>query len=287
MTEKKERTLYISDLDGTLMGADSRLSDYSVRLLNEVISRGALVSIATARTPATVSHILEKVNMTLPAIVMTGAALWDTRIEMYSDIRFLPAETTNKVIRIHEETGVPYFLYTLRDNLIHIYHSGPMSKIEAEFAQERVGNRFKVLHTDTWKAMPQYPDNAILFYTMHPGNATRRTFDLLMELGDTNTLCYHDIFGPEVWILETFAPDATKAIAIETLRKKCGATRTVVFGDNVNDMTMMECADVGVAVENAIDLVRQRASITIGPNTSDSVARWIYEDFTGQIPPEA
>ncbi len=282
----RNKTLYVSDLDGTLLGSDSKISEYSVRLLNEVISRGALVSIATARTPATVSRILEKVDMTLPAIVMTGAALWDTHTEKYSDVRFIPADTVANVIRIHEETGVPYFLYTLQDNLIHIYHPDQMSEIEAEFADERVGNRFKVLHTGIGDSMPYRPDNAILFYTMYAGKSTRRAFDLLTERGDTNTLCYHDIFGPEVWILETFAPDATKALAIETLRRKCGATRTVVFGDNVNDLTMMERADVGVAVENAIDLVRERASVNIGPNTADSVARWIYTDYTGQTPPE-
>ena len=51
----------------------------------------------------------------------------------------------------------------------------------------------------------------------------------------------------------------------------------MVFGDNLNDIPMLRCADVAVAVENAYPEVKQIAHVVIGPNSSDSVARWILE----------
>ena len=41
---------------------------------------------------------------------------------------------------------------------------------------------------------------------------------------------------------------------------------------------MMEVADVAVAVENALPEVKEAADIVIGPNTADSVAKFISSD---------
>lgn len=56
------KTLFVSDLDGTLMQPDATLSPVTVRLLNKAIDAGRLFSVATARTPATVVPIMERVN---------------------------------------------------------------------------------------------------------------------------------------------------------------------------------------------------------------------------------
>ena len=58
-----------------------------------------------------------------------------------------------------------------------------------------------------------------------------------------------------------------------------GADRLTVFGDNLNDIPMMQVADCAIAVENALPEVKAAAHETIGPNTSDSVARYILKDF--------
>ena len=57
----KPRTLYISDLDGTLLDDTSMISDESARLLDDAIRHhGAVFTIATARTPATVMPIMRR-----------------------------------------------------------------------------------------------------------------------------------------------------------------------------------------------------------------------------------
>lgn len=56
----------------------------------------------------------------------------------------------------------------------------------------------------------------------------------------------------------------------------------MVFGDNLNDLPMMRVADTAVAVGNALPEVREEAAVTIGPNSADSVARFILEDHRQQ-----
>jgi hydroxymethylpyrimidine pyrophosphatase-like HAD family hydrolase len=59
-----------------------------------------------------------------------------------------------------------------------------------------------------------------------------------------------------------------------------GVERVVVFGDNLNDLSMFEVADLAVAVDNALPEVKAAADVVIGANTTDAVARFIAEDFS-------
>ena len=44
------RTLYVSDLDGTLLRSDERTSGYTNRTVNRLVGEGMLFSYATARS---------------------------------------------------------------------------------------------------------------------------------------------------------------------------------------------------------------------------------------------
>ncbi|MEG2841791.1 MAG: HAD hydrolase family protein [Cellulosilyticaceae bacterium] len=57
--DSNEKILYISDLDGTLLNAEEKISEYSREKLNKPIDKEINFSIATARTPATVVELLE------------------------------------------------------------------------------------------------------------------------------------------------------------------------------------------------------------------------------------
>ena len=43
-TKKMQRTLYVSDLDGTLLHSDEKISEYAARKLNELAQGGMLFS---------------------------------------------------------------------------------------------------------------------------------------------------------------------------------------------------------------------------------------------------
>lgn len=275
------KTLFVSDLDGTLMQPDATLSDTTVRLVNEAIAGGKLFSVATARTPATVVPILRNVNMSLPAIVITGAAMFDTVARHYTNVRRIKPAVAGELVRIYRDTGISSFLFTLGDDdVIQIYHlCGKMSELQERFFLERQSSPFKRFHlSDNGEdTMPPDFDDVILMYTMLPDAKAIAGYEHIKEMPGVKAQYYHDIYGPEVGILEAFADDATKANAVIALADRAGADRIVCFGDNINDLPMMHVADIAVAVENALPEVKEAADIVIGPNTSDSVARFIAD----------
>ncbi|MDE6409616.1 MAG: HAD family hydrolase [Muribaculaceae bacterium] len=278
---KQGKTLYVSDLDGTLLQPDARISDRTLSMLNEAISKGALFTIATARTPATVASIIENLDLRLPAVVMTGTALWDKNSNTYSDVKFMADKPVKELVNIYRATHYPTFLYTLRQDMIHIYHLGPLSEIERNFIEERRHNFAKTLHipANGESELPDYLGDTVLFYGMQPDAKTEEVFKLTSKVKDVRVQKYHDFYGPEIGILEAFSPLSTKAIAIREIASRLGVERIVTFGDNLNDIPMLELADVGVAMENGVDEVKAVADIVIGRNTEDAVAKFILDDM--------
>lgn len=77
------KQLFITDMDGTLLNEQSKVSTRSAKIISDLSYQGALITVATARTPATVQPLLDGVHTSIPAIVMTGATMWDRANRAY------------------------------------------------------------------------------------------------------------------------------------------------------------------------------------------------------------
>ena len=94
-------TLYVSDLDGTLLNPEAKISATTADILSRLIAdEGLLFTIATARTPATAVPMTEAIGIRLPMIVMTGAAKWVPIENRYIDTSLLPAEKVAEIVEI-------------------------------------------------------------------------------------------------------------------------------------------------------------------------------------------
>lgn len=276
------KTLYVSDLDGTLLGPDSKVSPESALLLDEAIGKGALFSVATARTPATVSKLLSEIRSEVPLVVMTGAAIWDRTNRRYLEAHFHRADTARRLVATYRRFGLSTFVYILgEDQLIHIYHIGPMSALERKFVDERLDSPFKTFHIPESgdSVLPESLDRVLLLYAMRPTSEVESVYREIKDSDDLRAVFYHDMYGQEIALMEVFGPGASKADAVKALAAYVGAGRVVAYGDNVNDLPMLKVADEAVAVANAVPAVREAADRIIGPNSEDSVAMDILSHF--------
>ena len=146
-----QKTLYVSDMDGTLLGADSKVSDVSCRIVSALSARGALITVATARTPATVQPLMRDALTLPPAITMTGAALWSRDRECYSEVRFMPEKDVDVVLDACGECGIHQFVYTLgADGVLEVYHAAyALNHAERSFYEQRRSLPLKHFHLGT------------------------------------------------------------------------------------------------------------------------------------------
>lgn len=289
-SKRKPKTLYISDLDGTLLAPDGRLSQNTVTLLNHAISRGALISVATARTPATVGTLLRDVRFSLPLVVMTGAALWDKNTGSYSEVRHFRPDQVRAIVEAYRRPeGGGGFLYTLRDapestvadKVMQIYHIGELNDVERGFMTERIDSPFKRFDVPASGVsdIPGEVADGVLFFGMRPNEVADGILEGLHSIPGINPMAYHDWYGDSITEIEAFPEGATKAEAVRRLKRLAGADRVVVFGDNRNDLSMMRAADWSVAVANALPEVKAAADEVTGSNAADAVPRYILEEL--------
>ena len=66
-------TVYISDLDGTLLRNDATLSDYARDRLSQMIRSGLQFTVASARSVVSIRQMLHGLELPLPVIEFNGA----------------------------------------------------------------------------------------------------------------------------------------------------------------------------------------------------------------------
>ncbi|MDE6010640.1 MAG: HAD family hydrolase [Muribaculaceae bacterium] len=283
------RTLYVSDLDGTLLDSSVQIPESAVETLNRAIDCGAMFTVATARTPGTLCHLLRDVHLRLPAIVMTGATMWQRETNTYTDTCYFHPATVASIRDVYRRYGLSSFIYTLRDDMITVYHQGPLSDMERDFIRARLRNPYKrfMIRPDGESDIPVDPEDVVLFFAMQPSDVGHPAFEALGDVEGVNPMFYNDANYPEIAMIEAFPRGATKALAIKRLARQTGAERIVVFGDNFNDLPMFDIADTAVAVSNAIPEVKERADIVTGHHDTGAVADFILNDFLTNMPPAA
>ena len=71
-------TLYLSDLDGTLLRPDQTLSAYTCAVIDRLVSAGVHFSYATARSIETADKVTRGIRVALPVIVQNGTFIVDS-----------------------------------------------------------------------------------------------------------------------------------------------------------------------------------------------------------------
>ena len=280
MANDISKTLFITDLDGTLLNSNCEVSEQTQRIINNLIAtRGLNFAIATARSPATAMPLLSGINMHLPSVVLAGAALWNEATETYTHTWPIREEVISKICEIYERHGAHPFIYRQSGAQLLAHHIDNITPREADFMKSRTGTHYKDFILNDRPYEPSSCPALIIFSTDRYPVMEEIYHDILAHGIDCHPICYCDIYAPGYGFLEIYGSQVSKAEAIETLAHECGFEQIVAFGDNVNDMEMMEMADYSVAPSNALPMVKRVASEVVGCNDDDSIAWWLAHNI--------
>lgn len=271
--------LYITDLDGTLLDDTTAVSARSARLLNEAIAGGTLFTVATARTPATVDVLLKDIDLRLPAIVMTGAAMWDRREARYVNAHLISPELSRKAVRVFRDEGLQPFMYCISGDMLDVYHHGPLSREERAFVDARTGLGLKKFHLDSTAGQVEDARDVLLIFGMGDYELLSRVAERLSS--DEYSVSFYEDNASTQYYIEVFAAGVSKAAAVKQLAAMTGTDEITVYGDNLNDISMMAVATDPVAVANAKPDVIQAASRIIASNCDDAVALDVVANSLG------
>ena len=267
------KTLYISDLDGTLLDSTASVTPENADCLNRAIALGAGFSIATARTSASVVDILRPVNCVLPVIVMNGAGIYDVKECRYLSLIQLPVQTTHDILNLLRREKLTGFCYTENNGRLDVYYDYYANEAQRRFAESRYD-----LATKRY-IKGEYPGGEAIFYSVIDSEEnTARLMELLKEVSGISAHRYQDAYDREAWIIEIYRDGISKKSGVEWLRNYCNAEEVVAFGDNENDRMLFAAADRSYAVANAVETIKKQATAVLPDTDSAAVGRFILSD---------
>ncbi len=264
--------LFLTDLDGTLLGSDKKISMTSLDILNALIDKGLKLGISTARTPATLEGILDGLKLNLPICCMNGAAYYDMKKEEYIKYFTLDCDIIYEIIKIGKNKGISPFIHCILNNFLTVCFENINSEPARIFYEERKNLRLK---REVNAPYSKELGEVVYFTFLGKERGIKAIVEEIKEkglAGRLNLNCYEDIYNKDYYFLELCNKAASKSTGLNYLKELSGAESVYAFGDNSNDMPMLMAADKSYAVENGVDEVKRYCDRVIGTNDSDSVA---------------
>lgn len=268
------KTLYVSDLDGTLLTKKQVLSEFTVKTINSLVEQGMIFSYATGRSLITAGKVTAALSAKIPVIVYNGSFILErgTQRKLLSNC-FSPTEARNILDLLIARQIYPIVYSYIDGEEKFSYCPHLESRGMKIFQDPRRGDIRDNPVTDVGQL---YRGDMFYFTCIDEPEKLFPVYELLKD--ELQCIYHKDIYSGEQW-LEILPRCVSKANAILELKRLMGCDRVVCFGDGKNDISMFRVADECYAVENADPELKRIATAIIGSNECDGVAKWLAENY--------
>lgn len=258
-----KKVILMSDLDGTLLTDDKRVSERDLRAISRFREGGGLFTAATGRGVSMAQSVIEKVGIDIPCVIFNGAAVYDfkeRRFLWHSSMPECAAEYIRMLEREFPDIGV---------EILHsesVYVTDYNQTVAEHMAIESI-----IPVRCTLNEAPK--DDWLKVLIAYPPERIQKVIDFTRENCREGVNWVHS--SPMYY--EMLPEGISKGYGYKKLLELMGITDlfTVAVGDFGNDYDMVRSADLGVAVANAQEPVKQAAKLIVGDNNSSPISQII------------
>ena len=269
------KTLYVSDLDGTLLNSKAEIPPKTSEILNQLTADGMYFTFATARSIYSALPITDVLDISVPCILMNGVSIYDKKQQCYVRNVTIPCSASERIIRTFQDMGEHCFMYKFIDGVLTCCYTEITDRVMKSFAEVRK-KRYNKPFLQCRTFLDEADDNVVYFTVTGSYDRLKAVADRLSDVEGASHAFYEDSYSHN-WYLEFFSAEASKDNAVRYLKENYGFDKVVAFGDNYNDISMLKFADTAVVVENAPDSVKEIADFVIGTNECSGVAEYLMK----------
>ncbi|MEG0259206.1 MAG: Cof-type HAD-IIB family hydrolase [Lysinibacillus sp.] len=260
--------LIVLDLDGTLLTDEKIISIKTKIALLQAKEQGHQVMIATGRPYRASDIYYHELGLTTPIVNFNGAyvhnpsnAAWKT---LHTPIDLSVVHDVVESVHSYEYENIiaevkdDVYVHTADDRILNIFNMGN--------PRVTLGNLHTHLQVNPTSLLIQANELNVPIIRDHLHNIHAEMID-------------HRRWGAPLHIIEIVRRGLNKAVGISHIAKEMGIPREriIAFGDEDNDLEMIDFAGVGVAMGNGISSLKSIANEITLSNNEDGIAKLLNE----------
>ncbi len=259
MFEDISKVVIMSDMDGTLLTSDKKITEKDRQAIERFISLGGKFTVSTGRTLEAFEQYRKMLDLRIPVVMYNGGIIYDYSAQKVMYAEYLPdgvREITAELLAEMPESG------------------GEVLKLDRTYVFRN--NYYQKLHTTLCGISPEYaelseiPENEWLkvLFAMSP-----EEIPVMEDIISRKNYTTVDFVKSSGIFIEMLPHNISKGSALEEYRKLDGMNDCtfVAIGDFDNDIEMIQSADLGVCPANAEDSVKNVSGLVL-QNTCDNGA---------------
>ncbi|MEU0970823.1 Cof-type HAD-IIB family hydrolase [Streptomyces sp. NPDC005917] len=256
--------LVVTDMDGTLLDDEKRIPEGLWPMLAELRRRGVLFSPASGRQYATLARQFAEVADGMVFIAENGTYVVRDGVELSSDVLDpAVADDLARTVRrmVADGADVGAVVCGKRSAYVERKDEAFLAEVRRYYVEHRIVDDLTAVDDDVIKV-------ALFDF----GTAERTTAPGLAAFAGTHQV----VVSGEHWV-DVMNRTANKGTALRGLQRELGITpaQTMVFGDYLNDLEMLDAAEWSFAMANAHPDVIRRARHLAPSNNDNGVLRTV------------
>ncbi len=259
---QKPKFLVGIDLDGTLLRSDMEISEINSRALRDAQASGIAVSLISGRSHCGFLHYLVDLGILAPCAGDAGAIIFDPIGDEVLQKFVMSADQMRRILDQVQGADVLTYLHDVESVIFNreseimssfaVFTPGCSYRMEPNLIQDFNQEATKVAFIGSAEVLDLLVKRIL-------------SVEPKLELARTSS---HSI--------EINAPGANKGVALQKIAAmlEIPLENTFGIGDSANDFELIRQAGVGVAVANAVDVLKEMADLIAPSNEDDGVA-WV------------
>ncbi|NLY80312.1 MAG: HAD family phosphatase [Lysinibacillus sp.] len=260
--------LIVLDLDGTLLTDERIISPKTKQTLMKAKEAGHHIMIATGRPFRASNLYYEELQLTTPIVNFNGAYIHHPKNPSWQPIHSpISMKVVHDVVDSVDKYQYENLIAEVIDDVyIHSENTTMMDIFKMGDPKVTIGNLRGNLNED--------PTSLLI-------HATEENVPIIRKhLQDVHAeLIEHRRWGAPFNIVEVVRKGLHKAVGVSLIAKDLNIPRDriIAFGDEDNDLEMIDYAGIGVAMGNGINELKNIANEVTGTNNEDGIANFLIE----------
>ena len=267
----KNKKMIVVDLDGTLLNINSGCSKKSKKYLSKLKDMGYVIVIATGRVLSDAINVVDGASFANYVISDGGGIIYDMDNKKIVDIKKIDMDEVRRVFDIYSDdidyiTMCDMYYYNRygdNNDRMDLFYDRKITDID-KFILDNEG----ILHI-----IVRFKDMGLI-----------DKYCKILDSDRMDVLVMQDSFATSRWI-EIFSEGVSKYNAIKIVSDIVGIDNKdiICFGDGRNDIDMIKNCGIGVAMGNALDVVKDVSDYVTISHNEDGIVYFLKGYFNGDI----